>query len=90
MTANATAPLYVAIEDASRRSAVVVHSDPAAVKAPTWIQWKIPLSQFTGINLAAVKKLCIGIGDRKATKAGGTGRLFIDDVCVTKPAPAGQ
>jgi hypothetical protein len=90
MTANATAPLYIAIEDASRRAAVVVHPDPAAVKSSRWIHWKIPLSEFTGINLAAVKKLCIGIGDRKATAAGGAGRLFIDDVCVTRPAPAGQ
>jgi hypothetical protein len=90
MTANATAPLYIAIEDASRRAAVVVHADPAAVKSARWIHWKIPLSEFTGINLAAVKKLCIGIGDRKATAAGGAGRLFIDDVCVTRPAPAGQ
>jgi len=90
MTANATAPLYIAIEDASRRATVVVHPDPAAVKSSRWIHWKIPLSEFTGINLAAVKKLCIGIGDRKATAAGGAGRLFIDDVCVTRPAPAGQ
>jgi hypothetical protein len=90
MVANTPNPLYVALEDASRRSAVVVHSDPAAVKTSKWLQWKIPLNKFTGVNLAAVKKVCIGVGDRKATKAGGAGRLFIDDVLVTKPAPAEQ
>ena len=89
-TANAPAPLYVAIEDASKRVAIVVHADPAAVNAPKWTQWKIPLSRFTGVNLAAVKKLSIGVGDRNASKAGGTGKLFIDDIMVVKPAPAGQ
>jgi len=90
MAANAPAPLYVAIEDASRRTAVVTHPDPAAVNASKWTRWKVPLSQFTGVNLAAVKKLSIGVGDRKATKAGGAGKLFIDDILVTKPAPAEQ
>jgi hypothetical protein len=88
MTSNSLAPLYVVIEDASKHTATVVHTDSAVVRTSKWIQWKIPLSQFTGVNLAAVKKLCIGVGDRKATKAGGSGRLFIDDVEVTKPAPA--
>jgi hypothetical protein len=52
------------------------------------MQWKIPLSQLTGVNLATIKKMAIGIGDRKATKAGGTGTLYVDDICVVKPAPA--
>jgi hypothetical protein len=89
-TANAAAPLYVAIEDASRRVAVVIHANPKAVSISTWTQWKIPLTQFTGVNLAAVKKLHIGVGDRNAPNAGGTGKLFIDDIAVTKPAPAAQ
>jgi hypothetical protein len=89
-TANAAAPLYVAVEDTSRRVAVVVHADPKAVNLSAWTQWKIPLDQFTGVNLAAVKKLYIGVGDRNAPKAGGAGKLFIDDIAVTKPAPAGQ
>lgn len=89
-TANAPAPLSVAIEDASKRVAIVVHADPAAVSAPKWTQWRIPLSRFTGVNLAAVKKLSIGVGDRNASNAGGAGKLFIDDIMVVKPAPAGQ
>jgi len=89
-TANTPTPLYVAIEDASRRVAIVTHADPAAVNASKWTQWRIPLSQFTGVNLAAVKKLSIGVGDRNASKAGGAGKLYVDDIMVTKPAPAGQ
>jgi hypothetical protein len=89
-TANAAAPLYVAIEDASRRVAVVVHTNPKAVNISTWTQWKIPLTQFTGVSLTSVKKFYIGVGDRKVPTKGGAGRLFIDDIAVTKPAPAGQ
>jgi hypothetical protein len=89
MTANTPASLYVAVEDASRRVAVVAHPDPAVVSALTWVRWKIPLSRFTGVNLAAVKKLCIGVGDRNAPTAGGAGKLYIDDIVVVVPAPAG-
>jgi len=32
----------------------------------------------------------IGVGDRKAPQVGGHGKLFIDDIRVIKPAPAGQ
>jgi len=38
-----------------------------------------------GVNLAKVKKLYIGIGDRQAPAAGGSGRVYIDDIRVTKP-----
>ena len=49
----------------------------------TWTQWKVPLSSFTGVNLAKVKKLYIGVGDRKTPVKGGTGRIYIDDIRVT-------
>jgi hypothetical protein len=34
--------------------------------------------------MSKVKKLYIGVGDRKATAAGGSGRIYIDDISVTK------
>ena len=54
-------------------------------KLTTWTEWKIPLSSLTGVNLAKVKKLYIGVGDRKAPAKGGAGRIYIDDIRVTKP-----
>ncbi len=65
--------------------AVAAHADPAAVLTAAWTEWKIPLSSFTGVNLAKVKKLYIGVGDRKNPVADGTGRIYIDDIRVTKP-----
>jgi hypothetical protein len=82
---NGAGALYVVVEDSAGKAAVVTNSDPAAVTLMTWTEWKIPLSSFTGINLAKVKRLYIGVGDRKAPAKGGAGRIYIDDIRLTKP-----
>ena len=51
----------------------------------SWTQWQIALSDLTGVNLAAVKKLTIGVGDRASPKAGGAGMLYLDDILFGKP-----
>ncbi len=81
---NSTAPLYAVIEDSAGKSVVVTHPDPAAVNLAAWTQWKIPLSSLTGVNPAKVKKLYLGVGDRKNPAADGFGRLYIDDIQVIK------
>jgi hypothetical protein len=81
-TSNGTERLYVAVEDSAGKRAVV--TNPAALTVPSWTEWKIPLSSLTGVNPAKVKKLSIGVGDRQAPAQGGTGRVYIDDVRVTK------
>jgi len=89
LATNAPAPLYVAIEDASRNIGVVVHPDPKVLTATKWVKWKIVFRAFTdaGVNMARVKKMYIGVGDRQHPTAGGTGRIYVDDISVTKPAP---
>jgi hypothetical protein len=82
---NGAGALYLVVEDSSGKSATVIHSDPTAVTAATWKEWKIPLSDLTGVNLAKVKTLYIGVGDRDNPVAGGAGRIYIDDIRVTKP-----
>ena len=81
---NGPDSLYVAVQDAASKSAVVSYSDTAAVKSAKWLEWKIPLSQFTGVNAKSIKKMYIGVGDRKSPTAGGAGSLFIDDIRVIK------
>jgi hypothetical protein len=81
---NAHVPLYLAVEDSSKKVGVVTYPDTAVTGATQWTQWKIPLSSFTGVNLAKVKVLYIGLGDRDAPAVGGSGRIFIDDIQVTK------
>jgi hypothetical protein len=86
--------LYVVLEDATtaRHQGIVVNPDQEILKARDWVSWKIPLQSFAdaGVNLAKVKKLYIGVGDRANPVAGGAGRLFLDDLYLTRPAPAGQ
>jgi len=79
---NRATPLYVTVEDASKKNAAVTYPDPAVVGVSDWTAWKIPLSSFAGVNLAKVKKAYIGVGDKKA---GGAGRIYIDDIYVTTP-----
>jgi hypothetical protein len=82
---NGAGALYVAVEDSSGKIAVATNPDPAAVTLSTWMEWKIPLSSLTGVNLAKVKNLYIGVGDRNNPTKGGAGRIYIDDIRVTKP-----
>jgi hypothetical protein len=82
---NGIAPLYAVVEDSAGKSAVAVNPDPAAVNATAWTEWQIPLSGLTGVNLAKVKTLYLGVGDRDTPAADGAGRLYIDDIRLTKP-----
>jgi len=56
----------VAVEDSAKHLKVVSNSDTVLISTGAWEQWQIPLSQFTsaGVNLSAVKKVVIGVGDR--------------------------
>jgi hypothetical protein len=82
---NAAAQVYVAVEDSAKKVGVVAYPDTAITTATKWTQWKIPLSSFTGVNMAKVKVMYIGVGDRDAPAKGGAGRIYIDDIRVTKP-----
>ena len=79
--------LYVAVQDSSGRIAVVTHPDPDAVLADQYQQWAIPLSEFTsaGVNMASVRKMMIGVGDRDNPQPDGIGKLYIDDIRFGRP-----
>jgi len=81
---NAPAQLYLAVEDASKKVGIVTYPDKTVTGVAQWTQWEIPLSSFTAVNLAKVKKLYIGLGDRATPAAGGNGRIFVDDIQVTQ------
>jgi F5/8 type C domain/Carbohydrate binding domain len=86
---NDPAPLYVAVEDSAGHVAVAVHPDPDATAVTQWQVWSIPFSDLVGVNLASVKMVYVGVGDRDNPAAGGTGLVYIDDIQVGHPvAPA--
>jgi len=89
---NAAEQMYVALEDDDGNPvAVVENSDLNAALVTDWQVWRIELSDFTGVNLANVKKFYIGFGNRTIPVAGGTGTVYFDDIrlhptrCINKP-----
>jgi len=82
---NDTAPLYVTLADSSGKSATVTHPDPAAINATEYTEWNIPLTSFAGVSPTGISTLRIGIGNRQNPTPGGTGRIYIDDIRVTRP-----
>ncbi len=84
---NDPAKLYVVLKDASNHSGIVTYPDTAVVTATKWTQWKLALAEFgsAGVNLAKVKKITIGLGDKANPAAGGTGLIFVDDIRLAKP-----
>ena len=82
---NKADSFYVALEDKAGKVAVVTNPDAALLTKAQWTEWQIPLTSFTSVNAAAVKKLYIGVGSRTASKAGGKGKLYLDDIRVVKP-----
>jgi len=89
---NAAVPMYAALEDSNGHPvAVITNSDPNIVKSTDWQVWRIKLTDFSGINLANIKKFYIGFGDRNNPVTGGTGTVYFDDIrlypsrCLYKP-----
>jgi hypothetical protein len=87
---NDSEPMYVAVEDTTGMSAVVVHEDTDATLIETWQGWTICLEQFTGqgVNLTDVSSIAIGFGDRHNPQPGGIGTVYFDDITLcTDPCP---
>jgi len=82
---NSPQNFYVVLQDSLGKSAVV--SNATAVNSGDWLDVQIPMSDFTGVNPAKIKKMIIGVGKRTNPVADGSGLLFIDDIRVVKPTP---
>jgi hypothetical protein len=85
---NGIEPLYVAASNSAGTPVVVVHDDANAAQIDTWTEWIIPLQIFAdqGINLTNVNSIAIGLGTRdNMMVAGGSGKIFIDDIRLYQP-----
>ena len=83
---NADESLYVMVEDSAGKVGTVIYPDSSRISFARWTTWQVPLSQFqdAGVNLAAVEKVVIGLGNPDKPKAGGGGLLLLDDIRVVK------
>ncbi len=78
--------MYVTIEDSAGNSATAVHPDDAITLHLAWQEWSIPYSTLSGVNLARVNKMVIGVGSRTAPTAGGADVVYVDDIGYGRPA----
>jgi len=88
---NGPGKLYLSIEDDAGQVAFMIHPDPDAVLTTDWRQWSIPLADLIakGLDVTAIRKLNIGVGDPDNPQPGGIGIIYIDDIRVTNHTPQG-
>jgi hypothetical protein len=86
VSGNSAESIYVALEDAAGNSASVAHPYPAATQITANRGWRIPLSDFAGVDVTAAAKLYVGVGDGEP---GGAGAITISNIRVVKGVSAG-
>ncbi len=73
---NSAERMFVALNG----TAVVYHNDPAPTKKRGWNRWVIDLQAFQGVTLTNVNTITIGVGTKNSPAAGGTGKMYFDDI----------
>jgi hypothetical protein len=85
---NSPAPVYVGLQDAHGLTGFIENPDPNIVTFGKWTEWRVFMPQFmmTGVDLTAVRKMYLGVGDRNNPDPtpGGTGLVYIDDLRAIK------
>ena len=75
---NSLDELYVALEDSSGNR-YEVYAPGNAVGSGEWMEWKIPYTDFNGVNMSRIKKIAVGVGDA-SNSTSGAGLVFIDSI----------
>jgi hypothetical protein len=84
---NDAESVYLVVEDGSGREKTIEHPDPAATQIADWQEWTIPLTEFGSLDLSNIKSVSVGVGNRSNSQAGGTGKLYVDDIQISTPLP---
>ena len=79
---NTADRLYMVIADDQGYAAEVEYTGDGTVYSDQWQNWSIDLNEFTGVDLKAVKKFAVGVGDKAGSASGAVGYLYIDDISV--------
>ena len=84
---NAPEPMYIALNDT-----VITNDNPSAAQVSDWTRWDILLQDFgdIGVDLSNIDTMSIGFGNKANPVAGGSGRVFIDDIRLYRSAPVEQ
>ncbi len=78
---NSAERMYVALNG----NAVVYHDDPDVTQETGWNQWIINLQAFQGVTLTNVSTISIGLGTKGSPAAGGSGKMYFDDIRLYRP-----
>lgn len=76
---NSIMPVYVTIKDSTNAEVTVPHSDSQLVTVTDWQQWTIPLSELSGLDLARISVMIIGVDHGNSW---GMGTFYVDDIQV--------
>jgi hypothetical protein len=89
MISNASERMYVAIANSTGTPALVYHDDPNAAQIDVWTPWNIDLKAFSdqGVNLTNINSIAIGFGNKSNPRAGGSGKMYFDDIRLYRSAP---
>jgi hypothetical protein len=81
--ANDAENMYVALNG----NAVVYHDNQNVTQLNSWTQWIIDLKTFAdqGVNLTSVNTITIGFGTKNSPAAGGSGKMYLDDIRLFWP-----
>ena len=90
--------MYLVVEDAGGATATVMYDGPQTdITIEDWQQWRVTVDQLAGVDLTAVQKLTLGVGDPAgASVSSSGGYLYYDDIrlypsiCLPDQAPAGD
>jgi hypothetical protein len=84
-SSNGADRFYVTLGDNAGGTATVAVPEAEFLTSVGWTEVNIALSDFAGVNAAAITEVIVGLGDPPA--AGGAGSLLFDDFRVTRADP---
>ena len=84
--------MYVAISNNNGTTGTVYYDDnqnidPNATLIDTWTEWNVDLKDFAdqGVDLTDVNNISIGFGNKDNPQAGGSGKMYFDDIRLYQP-----
>ncbi len=76
--------IYVRLSDSSATSNTFRISDSVVTQSADWIQVRIPLNSFTGLDLARITEIALGIGPESPSGPGGSGAVRFDEIRIVE------
>jgi len=78
---NEAMRLYVTLTDGASHSATVANADANIALTTGWVEWSIPFSALSPVDMTQIESMLIGLGDT-ANPISGMGTIYIDDIQV--------